>query len=57
MSQRDATNSYIATMRMLEHQHTTDFPKYPIYDVWEWPLSRLPPRLAGTVAVGLRSLS
>ena len=30
----------------VEHQHTTDFPKYPIYDVWECPLSRLPPRSA-----------
>ena len=30
----------------VEHQHTTDFPKYPIYDVPVWPLSRLPPRSA-----------
>ena len=27
----------------VEHQHTTDFPEYPMYDVWEWPLSRLHP--------------
>ena len=30
----------------VEHQHTTYFPKYPMYDVWKWPLSRLPLRSA-----------
>ena len=30
----------------VEHQHTTVFPKYPLHDVWEWPLFRLPPRSA-----------
>ena len=30
----------------VEHQHTTDFPMYPLYDVWKWPLSRLTPRSA-----------
>ena len=31
---------------LVEHHHTTDFQKYPIYDVWKWSLSRLPPRSA-----------
>ena len=30
----------------VEHQQITDSPRYPMYDVWKWPLSWLPPRSA-----------